>query len=79
MAKNNFIIKIPVWIITIYQHIIGPIFPRVCRFHPTCSEYTKQALIKYGLTKGLLIGIRRILRCNPFNAGGYDPITGAEK
>ena len=45
-----------------------------CKFTPTCSEYTKQAIIKYGVLRGSLKGIKRILRCNPFNKGGYDPV-----
>ena len=45
-----------------------------CKFYPTCSEYTKQAIIKYGLLKGLWLGIKRFLRCNPFSKGGYDPV-----
>ena len=45
-----------------------------CKFHPTCSEYTKQAIEKYGAFKGIYIGIKRILRCNPFSKGGYDPL-----
>ena len=45
-----------------------------CRFYPTCSEYTKQAILKYGLFKGGLLGIKRICKCHPLNEGGYDPI-----
>jgi len=45
-----------------------------CKFYPTCSEYTKQAIQKYGAIKGILLGIWRILRCNPFSKGGYDPL-----
>ena len=45
-----------------------------CKYYPTCSEYTKQAIEKYGAIKGLLLGIDRILRCNPFSKGGYDPL-----
>ena len=45
-----------------------------CKFYPTCSEYTKQAIEKYGAGKGLLLGIYRIARCNPFSKGGYDPL-----
>ena len=45
-----------------------------CKFYPTCSEYTKQAIIKYGAIKGSFIGVKRILRCNPFSKGGYDPL-----
>ena len=45
-----------------------------CKFYPTCSEYTKQAIEKYGALKGTRLGIFRILRCNPFSKGGYDPL-----
>ena len=45
-----------------------------CKFTPTCSEYTKEAIEKYGALKGTFKGIKRILRCNPFNKGGYDPV-----
>lgn len=45
-----------------------------CKFYPTCSEYTKQAIQKYGAIKGIFLGINRILRCNPFSKGGYDPL-----
>ena len=45
-----------------------------CKFYPTCSEYTKQAIIKYGVIKGGFLGIVRILKCNPFSKGGYDPL-----
>ena len=45
-----------------------------CKYYPTCSEYTKQAIEKYGVLKGIGLGIWRILRCNPFSKGGYDPL-----
>jgi len=45
-----------------------------CKYYPTCSEYTKQAISKYGPIKGIFIGLKRILRCNPFSKGGYDPL-----
>lgn len=45
-----------------------------CKYYPTCSEYTKQAIQKYGAVKGSLLGILRILKCNPFSKGGYDPL-----
>ncbi len=46
----------------------------VCKFYPTCSEYTKQAIEKYGIVKGMGLGIKRIIKCNPFSKGGYDPL-----
>ena len=48
--------------------------PRTCRFNPSCSEYTAQAIAKYGVVRGVFHGMWRILRCNPFNPGGFDPI-----
>lgn len=49
-------------------------FKRVCRFHPSCSEYTYQAVYKYGPIRGIWFGIKRISRCHPWNDGGYDPL-----
>lgn len=57
-----------------YKKFISPILPPSCRFYPTCSEYSIQALEKYGFFKGGVMAVWRILRCNPFNNGGYDPI-----
>lgn len=65
--------KIILFLISIYQKISSHT-PAVCRFYPTCSEYTKQAIIKYGIMKGCWLGIKRILRCHPGNEGGYDPV-----
>ena len=45
-----------------------------CKYKPTCSEYTKQAILKYGAIKGSFLGFKRLLRCNPFSKGGYDPL-----
>ena len=55
-----------------YQHYISPLLGDVCRFKPSCSHY--EAIEKYGLIKGSFMGALRILRCNPFNKGGYDPV-----
>jgi hypothetical protein len=63
-----------IFIIRVYQWIVSPVLPRSCRFYPTCSEYTVQALEKYGVLKGLYMGIKRILKCHPFHPGGYDPV-----
>ena len=59
-------------IIKIYQKFISPMFGFIgvhCKFYPTCSEYMKQAINKYGTVKGLFLGIKRILKCNPFSKG----------
>lgn len=62
-------------IIRIYQKVISPLLPPSCRFQPTCSEYAIQAVNKYGVVKGSIKAAYRILRCNPFNKGGYDPVN----
>ena len=66
--------KIIIFLIKIYKKIISPIIPAHCKYYPTCSEYMVQALEKYGVIKGGLLGIKRILKCNPFSKGGYDPL-----
>ena len=77
MKKNSFLklTGMPIiLVIRIYQIFISPITPATCRFYPTCSTYFIQALEKYGLIKGTYLGIKRILRCHPWNPGGYDPL-----
>ena len=66
--------KIIILLIRGYQIFISPIMPGKCRFYPTCSTYFVQAVEKYGPFKGSLLGIKRILKCHPFNKGGYDPL-----
>jgi putative membrane protein insertion efficiency factor len=57
-----------------YQLLISPVLPASCRFHPSCSEYARQAVSKHGAGKGSWLGLRRLLRCHPFHPGGYDPV-----
>ena len=61
-------------LIRIYQYAISPLFGAKCRYTPSCSEYFIQALRKRGVITGLLFGVWRILRCNPFGGSGYDPV-----
>ncbi|HJP17844.1 MAG TPA: membrane protein insertion efficiency factor YidD [Nitrospinota bacterium] len=71
--------KISVFLIKIYQYIISPVLPPSCRFYPTCSEYTLEAINEFGFAKGLLYAIKRIFKCHPFHVGGYDPIILKEE
>ena len=61
-------------LIDIYRMYISPRFPSKCRYVPTCSEYTREAIQKYGALKGSWLGIKRICRCHPGHPGGYDPV-----
>ncbi len=57
-----------------YQRLLSPLLPTACRYYPSCSEYTRQAIEKYGALTGSWMGLRRLLRCHPLHAGGYDPV-----
>jgi putative membrane protein insertion efficiency factor len=66
--------KIVLFLIKAYKSYISPLLGNHCRFHPSCSSYTYQAIEKYGLLKGLLLGTKRLFKCHPFHSGGVDPI-----
>ena len=62
-------------LIRCYQVVLSPLFPTSCRFFPTCSEYAIEAIGRHGPMKGAWLGFRRILRCDPFHPGGFDPVA----
>lgn len=66
--------KILIFLVRVYQRFISPVFPPSCRYYPTCSTYMIDALKKFGPLLGLIMGISRILRCNPLVRGGVDPV-----
>ncbi len=75
MKKIKKILIAPfILLIKLYQVAISPLFPKSCRFYPTCSAYAVEALRKHGLIKGFLLAIYRIIRCNPWGGYGYDPV-----
>ena len=57
-----------------YRLLISPLFPPTCRFQPTCSNYALTAIERFGVIKGSIMAVTRILRCHPFHPGGYDPV-----
>jgi putative membrane protein insertion efficiency factor len=61
-------------LLEMYKKYISPVLPPACRFTPTCSEYMQDAVFHYGAAKGIYMGAKRILRCNPFCKGGFDPV-----
>lgn len=63
-----------IYMIRFYQIALSPLLPRTCRFEPSCSHYGLQALRQYNILKAIYLTIRRIVRCHPFNPGGYDPL-----
>jgi putative membrane protein insertion efficiency factor len=60
--------------VAVYQRLISPALPRRCKYEPTCSRYAVQAVGKYGILRGLVLAVWRVLRCNPWSHGGYDPV-----
>jgi putative membrane protein insertion efficiency factor len=61
--------------VRVYQRVISPALPRRCKYHPTCSAYATQAIERYGILRGAVLAGWRLLRCNPFSHGGYDPVS----
>ena len=71
---KNLLTKFFCFLVRAYQICISPLFPKCCRFEPTCSNYALEAFKKYGAYKGLYLTIKRIIKCNPDHEGGYDPV-----
>ena len=71
---NKFLTFSVISLINLYKYLISPLLGSNCRFLPTCSEYTKEAIIKFGLIKGTSLGFKRIIKCHPWGKSGHDPI-----
>ncbi|NDG46018.1 MAG: membrane protein insertion efficiency factor YidD [Flavobacteriia bacterium] len=71
---KNILISPLLFIIKVYQNFVSPLLPPSCRFQPSCSQYAKEVLIKYGLLKGSFLAVKRISKCHPWGGSGYDPI-----
>jgi putative membrane protein insertion efficiency factor len=66
--------KLIVAILRLYKLVVSPVLPSACRYYPSCSDYMRQAVEKYGPVRGVWMGIKRIARCHPFHHGGLDPV-----
>ncbi|HPO52867.1 MAG TPA: membrane protein insertion efficiency factor YidD [bacterium] len=73
-CKKNLISKLMIFFVRIYQISVSPVLGHNCRFYPTCSNYLIEAVEQFGMTKGLLLSLRRIIKCHPFHSGGFDPV-----
>ena len=67
--------KAALLLIRLYQQALSPYLPSVCRYQPSCSQYMAEAVEQYGVTRGVWLGLRRILRCRPLGGRGYDPVV----
>ena len=77
--KIIFVLLFPIYIVVLglvqlYRYIISPLLPHACRFYPSCSEYFVMAVKEYGVFCGMIFGVKRIFRCNPWSKGGFDPV-----
>lgn len=79
IKKRKIAERTVIFLIKTYKKTVSPYIGRTCRFVPSCSEYAEEALEKYGFTRGLTKAFWRILRCNPFSPGGYDPVERKEQ
>ena len=66
--------KLIVAFLRLYKWALSPLLPSACRYHPTCSDYMRQAVEKYGPVRGVWMGVKRVARCHPFHQGGLDPV-----
>lgn len=77
LSLHRVLCAVALALLFVYQRLISPlltvVFGSGCRFHPTCSEFSRQAIVRYGLPRGALMTLGRLSRCHPFHPGGYDP------
>jgi hypothetical protein len=69
--------RLLILLLALYKAFLSPLLPSSCKFYPTCSSYAQQAVARHGVARGLGLSLRRLLRCRPFSAGGYDPVPDA--
>lgn len=73
------LLKFFIFLLQIYRFFISPLLGNCCRFYPSCSQYAQDALEQFGIARGIILTIFRLLRCHPFHPGGYDPIPSVQE
>ena len=73
-SAPGLVARLAIGLIGLYKRFLSPLLPPMCRFQPTCSQYAAEAISRHGLLRGGLLGLRRLLRCNPMFPGGHDPV-----
>lgn len=71
--------KLVIRLLRAYRYVLSPMLGNRCRFHPSCSTYTEEAMARFGVLRGAWLGIKRIGRCHPFHPGGLDPVPGSKE
>jgi len=61
-------------VISCYQKMLSPLLPKSCRFYPSCSEYSRESIVRHGIARGMMLTLFRVGKCHPFHPGGYDPV-----
>jgi putative membrane protein insertion efficiency factor len=72
--RINPVRRLLIWSVRGYQMVVSPLLPRSCKYHPSCSQYAVDALREFGVVRGVILAVWRLLRCNPLSYGGYDPV-----
>jgi len=78
-ARRGIVARALLFMLRAYQAMLSPLMPSACKFYPTCSQYAHEAVARFGARRGAWLALKRLLRCRPFHAGGFDPVPDADE